>query len=248
MIVAIAISVLVGAFAQRTTGMGFALVASPALVLLLGPFDGVIIVNLCAVLSAAIILPRVWRGVDWRRFRWLVVPAVVGTMVGAGIAARAPSAWLQMAVGALVVVALTVTLLFTRTKHTATGPAPAIGAGFASGVMNAAAGVGGPALSMYAVANRWPQTSFAATAQPYFIVISTASLIGKLSVTNWQIPALEPTAWLWIVAALLTGLALGEWLHSRIEPRVARIAVVTIAYVGGVVALVDGARTLVEAL
>ncbi len=34
-------AVFVGAVAQRVTGLGFALVVSPVLVILLGPFDGV---------------------------------------------------------------------------------------------------------------------------------------------------------------------------------------------------------------
>ena len=88
---------------------------------------------------------------------------------------------LQLGIGILVIVALTVSLVVTRTEHVATGRAPAVVAGAASGFMNAAAGVGGPALSVYAVATQWPQAAFAATAQPYFVVIGTASLVGKLA-------------------------------------------------------------------
>ena len=40
-------AVLIGSSMQRITGMGFALVAAPFLVLLLGPIDGVIVVNVC---------------------------------------------------------------------------------------------------------------------------------------------------------------------------------------------------------
>jgi uncharacterized membrane protein YfcA len=47
------VAVFVGAVAQRVTGLGFALVVAPVLVILLGPFDGVMIVNLCSVLSAS---------------------------------------------------------------------------------------------------------------------------------------------------------------------------------------------------
>ncbi|MRG59246.1 TSUP family transporter [Agromyces sp. CFH 90414] len=244
MLLAVAVSVLVGAFAQRVTGMGFALVASPALVLLLGPFDGVIVVNLCAVVSSIIILPRVWRHVEWRRFALLVVPAVGGTAVGAFIAASVPGAPLQVVIGALVIAALTTTLLVTRAEHTAHGWPPAVIAGGASGIMNAAAGVGGPALSVYAVATRWSQAGFAATAQPYFVVIGAASLGLKLGQTGWVIPDLGPGAWPWILVALLAGLGLAELLHRRIPHHAARIAVIVIAYLGGAVALLDGALEL----
>ncbi|GAA1508003.1 hypothetical protein BJ978_001284 [Agromyces terreus] len=244
LLAAVAVSVLVGAFAQRVTGMGFALVASPALVILLGPFDGVIVVNLCAVVSSILILPRVWRFIEWGRFGLLVVPALVGTVAGALVAAHVPGAQLQVVIGVLVIAALTVTLLVTRSERTARGWPPAVIAGGASGVMNAAAGVGGPALSVYAVATRWAQSGFAATAQPYFVVIGTASLVLKLGQTGWAVPGLEPGAWPWIVVALLAGLGLAELLHRRIPHHAARIAVIAIAYLGGAAALVDGALEL----
>lgn len=244
MLLAIALSVLVGAAAQRITGMGFALIASPALVILLGPFDGVIVVNLCAVLSSLLILPRVWRAIEWRRFSWLVLPAFVGTAAGALVATLVPGPVLQLGVGVLVVVALTVTLLVTRTEHTASGPSPAIIAGTASGFMNASAGVGGPALSVYAVATRWPQAAFAATAQAYFVAIGFAALAGKLAATGWAVPALEPGAWPLVIGALLVGLLIGELAHRHVSHRAARVAVIVIAYAGGTAALVDGALDL----
>lgn len=244
MLLPVVVSVLVGAFAQRITGMGFALIAAPALVILLGPFDGVVLVNLCAVLSSLLILPRVWGHIEWSRFGWLVVPALAGTVAGALVAAHLPGPVLQLGVGVLVVVALTVSLIVTRTEHVATGRTPAIVAGAASGFMNAAAGVGGPALSVYAVSTRWPQAAFAATAQPYFVVIGVASLVGKLGATGWALPELEPGSWPFVIGALLVGLALGELLHRRIPHRAARIAVIVIAYAGGIAAIVDGATEL----
>ncbi|MCD2441192.1 sulfite exporter TauE/SafE family protein [Agromyces sp. SYSU K20354] len=240
MLLPVAISVLIGATAQRITGMGFALIAAPALVILLGPFDGVVIVNLCAVLSSLLILPRVWRDIEWRRFSWLTVPALVGTVAGALLATHVPAPLLQVGVGVLVIVALTVTLVVTRTSHVASGPAPALIAGAASGVMNAAAGVGGPALSVYAVGTRWSQVGFAATAQPYFVVIGLASLIGKLGATGWAVPALDVGTWPVVIGALVVGLALGEFLNPRISHRAARLSVIAIAYVGGAAALADG--------
>jgi uncharacterized membrane protein YfcA len=240
----VAVSVLVGAFAQRVTGMGFALIAAPALVVLLGPFDGVIIVNACAVLSSLLILPRVWRHIDWQRFGWLVLPAVAGTVVGALVAARLQGPVLQLGIGVLVVVALTVSLVVTRTEHVAAGRTPAIVAGATSGFMNAAAGVGGPALSVYAVATRWPQVAFAATAQPYFVVIGLSSLLGKLAASGWALPDVDWGVWPVSIAALLVGLALGELLHARIGHRAARAGVIVIAYLGGIVAIVDGAINL----
>ncbi|QTX05855.1 sulfite exporter TauE/SafE family protein [Agromyces archimandritae] len=236
----LSVAILAGAFAQRITGMGFALVVSPFLVVLLGPFDGVLVVNACAVLSSLIILPRVWRDVEWGRLVRLAVPAVVGTATGAWVAAHVPGPAMQIGIGALVVIALTSTLFAMRTAEPVTGAAPAIAAGLASGFMNATAGVGGPAVSVYAVASRWPQLGFAATLQPYFIIVSGSSLIAKFAATGWALPELDPVAWPFILVAMLIGIGIGELLQRRISPRIARISVIAIAYLGGIAALVDG--------
>lgn len=247
MLLPVALSVLVGAFAQRITGMGFALISAPAIVILLGPFDGVIVVNLCAVLASLIILPRVWRQIDWRRFGWLVVPALVGTGVGALVAANAPGPALQFGVGLLVVAALTVSLAVTRTERVSSGPTPAMIAGLASGFMNSTAGVGGPAISVYAIVTRWPQLTFAATAQAYFVVIGTAALVGKLAATGWAVPPLEPGMWPVVIGAVIVGLLLGELAQRHVSHRAARAAVIVIAYVGGLAAMIDGALELLAA-
>ena len=62
--------------------MGFALIAAPVLILLVGPFDGVLLVNLGGAVSSLIVLVRVWRNVDWRQFRRLVIPAVLTIIPG----------------------------------------------------------------------------------------------------------------------------------------------------------------------
>lgn len=244
MLALVVVSVLIGAFAQRITGMGFALVVSPALVIILGPFDGVLVVNLCAVLSSLLIVPRVWKHIEWRTFLWLVIPAIIAIVPGSLVAAHVDGPLLQLGVGVLVILALTASLVVTRTQHTVSRRPAALIAGAASGFMNTAAGVGGPALSVYAVLTRWPQAQFAATLQPYFVVIGSVALSTKVLFSGGSLPELDAASWAFVVVALLAGLGLGELLHTRISHHAARIAVIWIAYLGGTAALVDGALKL----
>lgn len=244
MLALVALSIVVGALSQRITGMGFALVASPLVVILLGPFDGVLVVNLCGVVSSLLIIPRVWRHIEWRTLAWLAIPAVVAIVPGSLLVTRLPGAVMQLGVGVLVIVALTATLLIRRAEHVVPARPAAIVAGAASGFMNTAAGVGGPALSIYAVIMRWPQVNFAATLQPYFVIVGTASLVTKAIFSGGQLPDLDAVSWIIIVGALLAGLALGEVLNRHVSHGVARIAVIIVAYVGGTVAVIDGALGL----
>ena len=59
-----ALSVCIGAVSQRATGMGFALLSAPFLVLVLGPLQGILAVNAASVLANSLILVQVWRDVE----------------------------------------------------------------------------------------------------------------------------------------------------------------------------------------
>lgn len=49
-------AVLVGALAQRATGMGFAMIAAPSRVIALGASSGVVLVQMCGVVVSAGVL------------------------------------------------------------------------------------------------------------------------------------------------------------------------------------------------
>ncbi|MCU1546079.1 MAG: hypothetical protein JWP30_1179 [Homoserinimonas sp.] len=233
-------AVFFGVIAQRITGMGFALVVAPFLVLLLGPFSGIMILNLCAAVSASIILGRVWRLVDWAMYVRLVIPAVIGIVPGSLLAARLPAAVLELSVGILLFIAIMTSLVISKLNYTVHSPiAPAI-AGFTSGVMNTSAGIGGPAISVYAVLTRWDQRTFAATLQPYFATIATVSVITKLIISPGDWPQLEWWVWVGIAVALSLGLLLSELLSSRVSHTAARSAVIIIAFLGSITAIMNG--------
>lgn len=237
---AVAAAMFVGAVAQRLTGMGFALVVSPFLVLLLGPFDGVMLVNLASIVSALIVLVTVWRDVDVRAYGWLAASAIVGVVPGAFLAARVDPAILETTVGAVLITSLTGSLLVARLPITFTGNRPRLVAGFASGLMNAGAGVGGPAVSAYGILSRWPHRPFAATLQPYFATVGLASVIAKLVIAPGSLPDLGPVGWGAAGAALVSGVAVGTIAARYLTVRWARSAVIVIAFAGAAVALVTG--------
>jgi len=224
------LAVFVGSGMQRVTGMGFALVAAPFLVLLLGPIDGVILVNFCGALTAAIILTRVVRDVDWRRAAALAIYAFVGIIPGALVLQFIPGAWLEISIGILIAAGLTVSVnlgrVYIRDRHRLRAVA-----GAASGFMNATAGIGGPAVSIYALATTWPHRSFVASMQPYFLVIGLASLGAKFA-SGSTFPSLSGGVWIMVAVACAAGLVLGELLGRVVEPHVARRMLVVVAYIG----------------
>ncbi|WP_104190859.1 sulfite exporter TauE/SafE family protein [Cryobacterium sp. Y82] len=236
-------AVLVGSSMQRITGMGFALVAAPFLVLLLGPVDGVIVVNACGALTASIILMRVFRQVDWRRYSLLAVCAVVGIVPGSYILQFVSAAWLEISIGVLVAAGLTVSVNLGRVV-VRDRLGFRVMAGLTSGFMNTTAGVGGPAVSIYAIATGWPQRSFAATMQPYFLSIGLASLASKFGLGSADLPQLPVLVWVFIGCACIVGLIVGDRLATVIEPHVARRLLVVVAYLGSFATIVRGVLEL----
>src|SRR5690625_1070337 len=162
------LAVVLGALAQRVAGLGFAMISAPMLVLLLGAFDGVLMVNLCGAISATLIITRVWQYIDWRQFVMLLIPALIFIVPGAIISVRLAGPVLQISVGAILVLALSMSMLVRRAFHRPPVLPSALVAGAVSGFTNVTAGIGGPALSVHAVLTRWDPRIFAATVQPYF--------------------------------------------------------------------------------
>jgi uncharacterized membrane protein YfcA len=235
MVIAVAAAtVLVGAVAQRVSGLGFALIAAPLLVLATGPVEGVQLANLLAVLVSLSILAVSWSRVDLRRARILVPGGLVGVVPGVLATRLLPAGVLQIAIGGLVAVGLLATRIGVRRHVRPTVPVT-FGAGLASGFMNAVAGIGGPALTVYALAIGWSQESFAATAQVSFAVQSAASLALKGP------PHLAVAQLALLVGTAALGLALGGVLVRWVPPTRARSAVVVLAMLGAVGAIVRGA-------
>jgi uncharacterized membrane protein YfcA len=237
------VAVLVGAAMQRATGMGFALLSAPFIVLLLGPVSGIALVNLCGALTSAVILFRVWRDVRWRRFLVMLAAALVGIVPAVFVLLAVSAPVLEIGVGSLVVVGLTVMLLLRRGEARHRTGSLAV-AGVASGFMNTTAGVGGPAMSVYAVATGWDQRSFAATLQPYFLAIGLASLAAKAGATPDALSALPWQLWAGVAVACVIGLLLGEALAARMSPRLAQRLLIVVSYIGGVVTIGRGIWTL----
>ncbi|WP_369047024.1 TSUP family transporter [Sinomonas sp. P10A9] len=238
------IAVVAGAVAQRVAGLGFGLVVSPIFVVLLGPLDGVMIINACGAASSALILSRVWRDVEWGRYVGLIVPGLAGIALGAALASHVAAAPLEIGIGLTLIVGLVVSQLVARARRRVDGLGVMVASGFTSGLMNAAAAVGGPAVTAYAVLSRWDQRRFGATLQPYFITTGTTSLLAKAFATGGHWPSLELWQWAAVFGCMVVGIVAGDLMARRVPGESVRRAVILIAYAGALLAIVNGTTRL----
>lgn len=240
LVIVIVLATFVGAVFQRIAGIGFALMLAPFMVVLLGPHGGVLFVNLLGAVAPALIIPQVRSRIDPVMFRRLVIPAVIATVPGVLLTLMMPTPPMSIAVGLMVMIGLGVAVVMRSSGR----PRDSIGlqyaTGAAAGLTSAVAGVGGPALTAYALISRWDLRTFAATIQPFFVVIGVVGFGMKLLLDPSQMPELPIWGWIGAMAAIIMGIWAGARLEPYLPDHVVRILVIVIGFIGAALALVQG--------
>lgn len=243
-LIAACVAVVLGAGLQRVAGMGLGMVAAPVLTVFLGASVGVLLSNVAAIVTALLVLRALRDGVDWRRVVTILPLMLVGSVLGALTVREADPAWLDVIVGGSVLLALGASAILRR-RVRIRGRSVAVATGLAAGFMNTTSGVAAPAWTAYALATRWDHRSFAATMQPLLVVMNAMSVATKLGFG--AIPSgFAPAWWVWpvLLAAVLAGVAVGNFLALRISTRAASRTALTVATAGAVTALARGLLTL----
>lgn len=237
-------AVLVGSILQRVAGMGVGLVVAPVLSLLLGPGSGVLVTNMATVCSGFLITLSVRRAVEWKHAAVILAAGLPGIALGAFVVKWMPPEWLQIGVGAVVLLALAVTNL-TTTAPTTTRRKAVLPAGLIGGFFNATAGVAGPTMVIYSRLTKWDQTGFAATMQPIFMTMGAISAAFKLAAgVTFTLPVSVPMALISLVLTILAGIGVGTWLSGRVAKSTASRIALALATTGGAVVLVRGVVAL----
>jgi uncharacterized membrane protein YfcA len=146
----------------------------------------------------------------------------------------------QVLVGSVLLLAVLGSVLVARTSLRVSGRRWTVAAGASTGALVAAAGIGGPPMTIYAVLSRWDQRSFAATMQPYQVAVSLVAVAASLAAAPDSWPTLSDGVWLLLAAAMAAGLVVGLLLSRVVAPAVGRVVVVVLALVGAVITLLTG--------
>jgi len=145
--------------------------------------------------------------------------------------------WLEVVIGAVLLLALATMLLVTDLPDLGRGAAPV--AGLAGGFLNTPVGLAAPAMLLYAHATSWSQRAFAATLQPIFLTMGSVSLLTKLTLgatarlPDWPVIAAA-------IAAVPLGVLVGGRVARRVTPTTARRVAVAVVTLGAGATLVRG--------
>lgn len=223
----LSVTVLVAGFVQGTTGIGFALIFAPVAGLIHPALLPLALLVLMVPLNAFV----VWRersAVDWHGFRWIAVARVAATPLGLLVLTAVPKTRLGLLIGGATVLAAAVSLI-TPDFHPSRGAF--LGAGVATGISETATGVGGPPLAL--IYQHAPAPRMRSTVAASFLlgeVVSIALLLARG--VGGRAEALEA---LWLLPALLVGMALSSRVHHRVDSSRLRFLVLVFALVSGVV-------------
>ncbi len=222
-------AVALGGLAQVVSGMGFALIAAPALIATLGPRDGVSTVLFLAVIaSLAPLLRGGWRHARLGDAGLLFLPVLVVTPLVALAVEGADAGLLSIAGGVATLAGVTLLAAGIRSEWLRR-PGGAFAAGAASAAMNVVGGVGGPPVGLYAANAGWGPQTLRGTLQAFLL----AQGILTLAVIGVVLPALD------LLAGLVAGIAAGLALAPRLPAEATRAAVLTVSALGGL-ALIAG--------
>lgn len=239
--------VVLAAVLQRITGIGFAMMMAPFLVVMVGPYGGVMLTNILSLLAPLLMIPVVWKDIEWKKLAWLAPASVAAMPICGWLAAISPEGPLYIVVASLVILGLSISMVLNRVNRQFDGPATRIFSGLGAGGGVVLAGVGGPAMTVYAVVSRWDVVKFAATIQPLWILLACGGFLTNLSFSGSEFPTFRWWFWVGSLVAILGGMHIGARIRSRVSEPMVRRAVIVLAFIGASLSLATGLRTTIGA-
>lgn len=179
-------SLLLAAFVKGTTGMGFPLIATPMVALLL---DIRTAITILIIPNIVMDITQAFRGnfpaAVFRRFSWLLLLTIIGVFLGTKVLVTLPLWVLNFCLGIMVLVFIALNLLrfdFEISPRAEWVLSPAIGVigGFLNGMTNAA----GPALAIYLYGLKLQKTDFVKSISTIFIITKLSQLV---AVSTWNL-------------------------------------------------------------
>ncbi len=171
-------SVLVAAFVQGVTGFGFGMVAMALLPLFTGAKSSSVLIGLLSLVTTSCVLYSVRRSFRGRDFLFPVVGMFAGVPFGVYALVMLDENLIQRLVGIAILIACAQMVIPSLRMRRAIPWPWALGAGFTSGILGGAFGIGGPPVIAYASMQEWEGArykamlcSFFATSNLYRVII-----------------------------------------------------------------------------
>ncbi|MFS0734833.1 sulfite exporter TauE/SafE family protein [Microbacterium sp. 1P10UB] len=241
-------AVTVGLSKTAIPGAGTVPVALFAAILPARQSTGTLLLLLITADAFAITMYR--RNANWGVLLRLVPAVLLGVGLGVAFLAVASDGWVKRLIGVILLVVVGVTLYRRWVQSRAVvgpdgdaggavgrrHPVAAAVYGSLGGFTTMVANAGGPVMSMYLLAMRFPVKEFLGTAAWFFAIINLCKVPFSAGLGLITVPGL----WVDLVLApaVVIGALCGRWLASRLNQRLFERLVIVFTVVGAVYLLV----------
>ena len=215
----VGLALLVAGFVKGASGMGFPLIATPTVALLL---DIRIAITILIIPNIVMDVAQVFRGgfpyAVFRRFSWFFVMTVIGVFLGTKVLATLPLWVLNFCLGVMVLVFVVSNWLrFEFTISPQLERRLAIPAGFISGFLNGMTNAAGPALAIYLYSLRLPKMEFIKSIANICIVTKLGQLVAvsTWNLFNWSTLALSLEVTLFVLLGFYGGLKTQDRINQQ---------------------------------
>jgi uncharacterized membrane protein YfcA len=209
-----------GAIVQSGIGLGLGLVAAPIVTLLFPSLMPGSLLIAATVLPLFVVAKEV-RHADWKGLRWAFAGRLAGTPLGVWFVALIPQRAMGMAVGAMVLVAIGLSLWSGRVPRNA---ATLTGAGLLAGVTGTATSIGGPPIALIYQRESGPQIR--ATLSIFFTLGALLSVLTLATVH--ELPARQVWAGLSLTPFVIVGFVISGPFRRYLDRGRTRGAVLAI--------------------
>lgn len=238
-LVAAALIVLAASVVKGTTGFGFALVATPLLLLLWEPLVIVPVLIPASMVEDILIITQNRHRLEWGRVGPMAAAGVLGIPLGTAILFIVPSTTLKIGLALVVLASATILITGARVNISRERVASSV-AGFISGILLASTTIAGPPVTLFLINQRWAKETFRTSLALFFLtlegfVIVSLAVSGILTVSTFVVSM-----------AMWPSVLLGYAIAIRLLPHISQEAFLRIATVlvmaAGVLALVTAVR------
>ncbi len=207
-------SALLAGTVTGMTGFGLALISTPLLLFVYEPRTVIVLTAIFSIfISGAVVLDS-WREAHGRLALALLLPALVGIIIGAEILRTVNPDYIRLAIGVIVVVSALLLLRDVRLPAAGSRWGPIV-AGSASGALSTSTGLAGPPIVLLLAARDLPKHAFRGTSALYFLVMSLVgiavlSLRGLVEGGDLKLAAI-------LIPAAIVGKAIGTAALKKIS-------------------------------
>jgi uncharacterized membrane protein YfcA len=229
----VGMALLIAAFVKGATGLGFPLIATPTVALLLDIRTAITILILPNLfMDSAQVIRGGFPYEVFRRLASLIVPTVVGVFLGTMVLVKLPLWMLNLCLGFMVLVFVFANMLklsFTVSLHAEKVLSPLCG--FLSGFLNGMTNAAGPTLAIYLYSLKLEKRAFVKSIATIFIVTKISQLvaISTWDLFNWVTITLS----LKVLLFTLTGFYAGIKAQDRVNQQTFNRGLLVLLFVIG---------------